>query len=239
MVDEWSDEAFARRWDATVLEGNPVRAEQLDILLSILAEEYSPGDVILDLGAGSGIVEEMIFGRIPKARVIGVDSSAAMIGLAHDRLRGYENRYRVIRHDLEELATLDLPEEEYGIVISVQTLHHLSDDHKKRFFAFVRKTLRENGLFLLLDRLAENVPALYSCYRSIWRRQERAYRTRIPAARETHEEHLEKLSAKRDHPASLEQHLAWLREAGFDAACLHLHGDHALFAARKVRSMLH
>lgn len=234
MVDEWSDEAFARRWDAAALEENPVRAEQLDILLSVLVEEYRSGEVILDLGAGSGIVEEMIFGQIPKARVIGVDSSAAMIRLAHDRLRGYENRYRIIRHDLEELATLDLPEDEYGIVISVQALHHLSDDRKKRLFAFVRETLRENGLFLLLDRLAENTPALYSCYRSLWRRQERVYRIRISAARETYEEHAEKLSAKQDHPASLKQHLVWLREAGFDAACLHLHGNRALFAARKA-----
>jgi hypothetical protein len=39
-------------------------------------------------------------------------------------------------------------------------------------------------------------------------------------------------SRKEDHVAGLEDYLAWLREAGFCAACLYLHFNRALFVAR-------
>jgi hypothetical protein len=41
------------------------------------------------------------------------------------------------------------------------------------------------------------------------------------------------LRGKGDHPASLEEHFAWLREAGFSAGCLHLSLNRALLAAVK------
>ena len=50
----------------------------------------------------------------------------------------------------------------------------------------------------------------------------------------TFEEHQESVRVRGDLPASLEWHLDWLREAGFEATCLHLHANRALFAARKV-----
>jgi hypothetical protein len=34
---------------------------------------------------------------------------------------------------------------------------------------------------------------------------------------------LHKLQKKEDHPASLENQLVWLREAGFAATCLHVY----------------
>jgi hypothetical protein len=39
-------------------------------------------------------------------------------------------------------------------------------------------------------------------------------------------------SRKDDHVASLDQYLTWLRHAGFHAACLYLHFNRALVAAR-------
>jgi hypothetical protein len=42
------------------------------------------------------------------------------------------------------------------------------------------------------------------------------------------------VSQRGDRPATLEEQLRWLREAGFaEVACLHLHTNRALFAARK------
>jgi tRNA (cmo5U34)-methyltransferase len=231
-MDEWSKERFARSWDATAQQGNPTRVEQLDVLLAVLEGEHTAEKVILDLGSGSGLVEEMILERVPEARIVGVDGSRAMISLARERLRGHEGRFLSVEHDLTDLATLELPEEAYGIAVSVQTLHNLPEEAQKRAFVFAYDTLAEDGLFLNLDRIRVDAPGLYSCYRSTWRRLETLHGDRIAAAA-TYEEDSREWAAKDEHPASLGENLARLREAGFEAACLHLHGDRALFAARK------
>ena len=44
---------------------------------------------------------------------------------------------------------------------------------------------------------------------------------------------LERLQGKEDYPASLEEHLDWLRRAGLSATCLHLHLHRALIAGKK------
>ncbi len=232
-MDDWSDEAFAGRWDATAEEGNPTRAEQLGVLLSVLADEHRPGTTILDLGSGSGLVEEMVFERLPGARVVGVDGSSAMISLARERLRDHDDRYLAVEHDLTELDTLDLPGETYGAAISVQTLHNLPEPDQERAIAFVREALVGGGLFLYLDRIKVDAPGLYGCYRRVWRRLEELHDDRISAA-PTYEGYSWEWESKGEHPVGLEANLSRLREAGFEAACLHLHGDRALFAARKV-----
>jgi tRNA (cmo5U34)-methyltransferase len=65
-----------------------VRTEQLDLLLSLIAEHYVPGSTILDRGSGSGLVEEQLFRRLPEALVAGMDYSPAMMAMAEKRLAG-------------------------------------------------------------------------------------------------------------------------------------------------------
>lgn len=48
----------------------------------------------------------------------------------------------------------------------------------------------------------------------------------------TYAKHLEVLAHQGDDPAGLEEHLAWFRDAGFEAACLHLHANRALIVGR-------
>lgn len=231
-MDDWTDPQMARNWSADPLSHNPTRKEQLDILLTLLASEYRQHTTILDIGMGSGIVEEMIFGRIPHAYVVGVDSSRAMLELAYERLRGYEGQYEVVVHDLTQLDTLELPEEEYSVVISVQTIHNLEDSHKKAIFKLAYDALQPGGLFLLLDRIAIDTPALFGLYKGLWDRLDRVHSGHLREGA-TLDEHRERIAERGDVPITLEQHLDWLREARFEAACLHLHGIRALFGARK------
>lgn len=46
-------------------------------------------------------------------------------------------------------------------------------------------------------------------------------------------EYRDKYRDKGDHVAALEEQVYWLRGAGFRAACLYLHYNRALIAARK------
>ncbi len=236
-MEDWTSHDFARNWDAGALSHNLMRAEQLDILLSIVADLYRPGTTILDIGMGSGRVEEMLFERIPEATVVGTDFSEAMLQLAHANLTPYRDRYEVVMQDLTRPQDARLPERDYAIAFSVQVIHNVAHTHKRETFAFIERALAPGGIFLLLDRIRVSTPGLFPAYLSMWDRLDRE-RSIDPAMNRregaTFDEHELSVSTRGDQPATLEEHLQWLPEAGFaEVACLHLHGNRALFAAKK------
>lgn len=234
-MEDWTDMEHARRWSADPVGHNPTRPEQLDIMLSVLEEEYRPGTYVLDVGMGSGIVEEMVFERVPGVKIVGVDASEPMVELAHERLAPYRGRYEVAMGDLTRLDQVPLPEHEYSVAISVQVIHNVAHEHKRETFEFVHRALAPGGLFLLVDRVRVDTPGLFGAYRAMWRRLDRLHDAHVSAnERDTFEGHEASVSVRGDQPATLEEHLLWLREAGFtEAACLHIHTNRALFAARK------
>lgn len=228
----WSDPETARKWDEDNTSRNPLRPQQLEMLLAILEDEFEPGKTILDLGYGTGIVEQMIFERIPSAQIVGVDRSEAMMALAAERLKPYPFRFIPVHFDLAELSSIlgpasPLPRQQYQIVISVQALHHLTPEQMQAAYLTIYDILEPRGLFLLQDRIAVSTPHLWSAYQSLWRLLN-------VQEGETYEEHIAQVAAQGDQPAPLEQHLRWLQDAGFEAACLHLHTNRALIAARKL-----
>jgi tRNA (cmo5U34)-methyltransferase len=233
MPQDFTDPKTAQQWDADTVFYNPTRPEQLDMMLSIIEDEFQPGDTILDLGFGSGLVEEMIFKRITGAKVVGVDASQAMMKLARERLQPYAAQYSAIGHNLRDLPTLpDIGT--FRFIISIQALHHLTDAEMQVAYTSIRDLLVPGGLFLLLDRVAIDKPALYGVYQSLWRWQDRHYGSRLA----DHEgvdfaEHVAKAQDRADIPLPLERHLELMRETGLQATCLHAHGVRALFAARK------
>ncbi|HLV97877.1 MAG TPA: class I SAM-dependent methyltransferase [Ktedonobacterales bacterium] len=230
MADQWDNADFARRWDATALVNNPTRAEQLDILVSLIEETYQQGAAILDLGIGSGLVEAVLFARRPDAYIVGVESSAAMIDLAKRRLASFESHYTIIQHDFSDIDGLALPAKEYQMVMSVQALHHITHVQQQKVFQFVANLLPAGGLFLLMERIALDPAHFADIYRSVWNRLERVGEVQSGW---TGDYFLQRLEHKEDYPASLEELLAWMREAGLRATCLHLHLDRAFVVGVK------
>jgi ubiquinone/menaquinone biosynthesis C-methylase UbiE len=233
MKDQWQDQVFAQKWDRTNLAGNPTRIEQLDILLSVVKQEYRTGKAILDLGIGSGQVAEMIFANRPEAYIVGIDYSSVMLDIAHQRLRSFSEQYTIIQHDFLAIQELSLPQKPYQIAISVQSLHHIPHQSKKELFGYVYSLLEDDGIFLLADRVAIDVAHLSHTYIAVWERLERLAEFKSGWSGEYF---LQRLQNKEDHPAALEEHLAWLCEVGFYASCLHLHLDRAVMVAVKKES---
>ena len=228
MKDDWHNPDFALHWDQTALEGNPTRFEQLDLLLFLLRQRLSPHAAILDLGIGYGKVEERLLHLRPDVRVVGVDASEAMLNLAKQRLK--EAQCLLVRHDLNEIERLTLPGAPFQAVISVQTLHHLPHPKQREVYRFVHRHLGPGGLFLLMDRVQLPDTPLHPVCADMWNWLEQQTEHK---SGKSGEQFLTGLRGKGDHPASLEEHLAWLAEAGFAAGCLHLSLNRALVAAVK------
>lgn len=229
MRDDWLNPAFARNWDAAAEVGNPARALQLDLVTALVAAEYRPESTILDLGAGSGQVETLLLAARPDARVVAVDASPAMLALAKNRLANAKDKVEFVIGDFAEPERIALPARDYGIALLIQTLHHVPHDRKRRVLAMSARTLSPRGLLILVDRLAFEDPALRSVHASMWTWMER--RSAIKSGWSA-DELFQRLAGKEDHTASLEEHLAMLREAGFRATCLELQLNRAVLVGR-------
>lgn len=231
---DFKDQNTARKWDADTISSNPSRPEQLDMLLTLVEAEYQPGKTILDLGIGSGLIEEMLFQRTPGAQIIGADASSAMIALADERLKPYSSQYITVEHDFTQIASLQLPPRSYQFVISVQTLHHLTDQQMQSAYSYIYNLLETGGLFLLLDRIGVDKSTLFNCYQNLWKRQDRLSGSQVSSSEgQDFADHQRIVRERGDLPMGLERHLQLLRQAGFEAACLHLQTNRALIAARK------
>ena len=231
MRDAWHDEGFARRWDAEdALRTNPDRTFQIDLLVALIAESCTDSARLLDLGVGSGLVEEALFERLPDIQVVGIDHSEVMLEQARGRHRARAN-LRLVTGGFEVLDSLDaleVLEPPFEFVVCVQALHEVPHDVKRTVFAFVRRHIAAGGVLFVLDRFAYEPFALAPEYRCIWNRL-------AGPAQETplsFEEYRSLYEAKTDHVGSVEDYLRWMREAGFDAACVYHLFNRALIAAR-------
>jgi trans-aconitate 2-methyltransferase len=102
--------------------------------------ELSGDETVLDAGAGTGRVTEMVLARLERGRVIAVDSSAAMTATARERLPA--DRVSVIHSDLLELTLA----EPVDAIVSTATFHWILDHDA--LFVRMRALLRANGQFV-------------------------------------------------------------------------------------------
>jgi len=231
-TDVWTDPDCAARWSDDPTIGNPNRVEHLDMLMALLTDLYQPGQTLLDVGIGSGLVEALIFEQLPNARIVGLDSSEAMVALARERLSSYQDRYDIVFRDLMKHNENPIPKQPFQIAFSVQTIHNIPDQNKVAAFKMLFNALSPDGWFFLIDRFAVSQPQLFGCYKSAWQRLSRLHNAHINE-QDTYEDHLSYVAANGDLPATVEQHLVWLREVGFLAECLHLHANRGFLIARK------
>jgi tRNA (cmo5U34)-methyltransferase len=109
------------------------------------ATEAVRATAILDLGSGTGETLARVLPRHRGARVVGVDESEGMLGVARARLTDYDVTLLVA--DLLD----PLPPGPFDLVVSALAVHHLDGPGKATLFSRVAAALRPGGRFVLGD----------------------------------------------------------------------------------------
>ena len=119
---------------------NPLRQRLLQ------QANIQPGQRVLDVGCGTGLLTIMIKGSVPEAIVTGLDADEEVLRIARDKSRGTN-----ILWDHAFAFDMPYPDQSFDVVVSSFVTHHLTAEEKLRAFREVHRVLRPAGCFHILD----------------------------------------------------------------------------------------
>jgi len=127
------------------------------LLLRIL-----PPLVVADLGAGEGLLSELLARRCKK--VFAVDNSEKIV--AFGAAKAKKNNLKNLEFRLGDLQNPPLEAESVDLVILSQALHHAVEPGKA--IAAAHKILKPNGQIMILDLLKHNFQKAHELYGDRW-----------------------------------------------------------------------
>jgi tRNA (cmo5U34)-methyltransferase len=107
---------------------------------------------ILELGTGTGETARRVLGAHPRARLLGLDSSEAMLAVARNALDGRRVTLRGGR--LED----DLPAGPFDLCVSALAVHHLDGLGKRDLFRRIASVLSPGARFVMADVVVPPTP---------------------------------------------------------------------------------
>ena len=175
---------------------------------------------VLDLGAGTGLLARHIRAAHPDVELTLVDSASAMLEGAREQ---FGDSARYVEADLTD----PFPEGPWSAVVSALAIHHLDDDAKRALFTRIHAALEPGGVFVNAEQVAGPTQYLDD-YNAAW------HKRRALAAGASEQDWADALDRMRhDRCATVEDQLAWLREAGFgDVDCRFKDHRFAVIVAR-------
>ncbi|MFI6172327.1 class I SAM-dependent methyltransferase [Nocardia sp. NPDC051052] len=218
------------RWDRQQEGYLPDREIMFAVIADAVAANTDRADpLVLDVACGPGSLGARIRERLPQARVIGIDADPVLLELARTAY-GFD---LVDRNLADPAWTADLPAEPIDAFVSTTALHWLGADQLAALYAQSAKLLRPGGVLLNGDDMVAETTDIDQLHAAIGTRQlEREgvgdregwvdWWSAITAEPELATAVAERDNRRWEHPedngVTYEQHLKFLRAAGFRSA---------------------
>lgn len=105
--------------------------------------EIEPGERILDLGCGTGVLIQRLLQIAPKIEVFGIDASAEMLKIAKQKLP------ESVDFKLGSADNLPFPSNSFDVVVSTSVFHYFRDP--SRALQEAKRVLKPNGRLVITD----------------------------------------------------------------------------------------
>ncbi len=207
-------------YDETIRRFIPGYEAMVEVVAGILAA--AGPDRVIDLGAGTGALSEAILAHGGARTVELIDVDPEMLAQARARLHRFEGRFQV-----REMSFLDALPRCDGAASSL-ALHHIPEFAAKRaLYGRIRAAIRPGGIFVNGDATMPAERAARDAAYRFW--VDHMVSCGIEEARARG--HLEEW-AEEDTYFPLDDELAAMQDAGFDAECIWHEGSISVVVGR-------
>lgn len=123
-----------------------------DTMINILKFKNMEQIVLLDLGAGSGILIEKVLKEFPDSICYYLDFSDDFMSVAKERLQKYMDRITYIKSDFCGDWESEIKEKP-NVITSMSAIHHISNDNKMKLYKKCYNALQKDGWFFNIDEM--------------------------------------------------------------------------------------
>ncbi|ATL70502.1 class I SAM-dependent methyltransferase [Nocardia terpenica] len=138
--------SWIERWDRQQERYLPDRETVFAVIAdAVVAQTGRPDPLVIDLACGPGSLGARIRDRLPRARVIGVDTDPVLLALA-----GSAYGFELVDHNLTDpkwIAALPISEP-VDAIVSTTALHWLYPDQLARVYAQAASVIRPGGILI-------------------------------------------------------------------------------------------
>lgn len=218
--ENWFDDSFVADWlvrqEARVSE----RQRQFAMIRSLILRAPDEPFRYLNVGAGDGWLDEGLLARFTRAEAVLLDGSPAMIVRARERLASYQGRFQAVEGDLLSPDWRSAVSGSFDLAVSTIAIHNLEDPLRIRdLYAEIFPLMAERSLFVNLDYVRGASNELGPVFR---------WASADPDAG------FSPVRGYRPFAGTVDEHVGWLREAGFaPAECFWKELRIAMFAGFK------
>lgn len=168
-----------------------------------LTKQYK-NPTIMDLGAGTGILTQLLHQTHPESSITLVDMSHEMLSKARSKFSSIDT----FEYIEDNYLTMKFPSN-YDIIISSLSIHHLTDKQKQELYKKIYDHLNKDGVFINADEVHGPTDKTEQMYKKL--ENEHLYNQNLDKQKIS--EILER--RKLDKPATLSDTISWYEEIGF------------------------
>ncbi len=218
---EYKFNKYATNYDHARQQLIPCFSEFYSTAVKIIPFSTSKNLSILDIGAGTGLLTELIAKKFSNAQITLIDISAEMLSIAQERLK----KYKGISFQVSDYSR-NFPAQKYQLIVSSLSIHHLSDKDKEKLFKKIKHSLQQNGIFINADQVHGETDEIEKIYQKNWLEDVK----NNGVTDKTLAEALDRM--KEDQTAPLSKQLKWLKKLGFtEINCWYKNNRFAVYSA--------
>jgi tRNA (cmo5U34)-methyltransferase len=196
---------IAEDYDATRKILIPCFDEFYGVALDLIPFNPKSDIKVLDLGAGTGLFSSFVSNLYPNAEFTLFDISDRMLEMARKRFSKANIKVKYVVKDY-----IGEPfDENYDLIISALSIHHLTDGEKEKLFRKLYFSLNNNGIFINADQVLGESPYIDGIYKSVWLEQIKDNGVTADVLSSA----LERM--KEDKMSTLANQLNWMKQAYF------------------------
>lgn len=226
-MSAWRTQASTDHYLAGVRAAIPLAREQIHLMHRIIEAVVPEVTAFADLGCGDGVLGHSLFSHYPDARGVFVDFSEPMLASARKRFAGSNYDIRLELADLSTPGWLAAVDDglQFDVVVSGFSIHHLTNERKRRLYQEIYGLLRPGGIFLNVEHVAPQATLVRQLFDELFIDSLFAYQLDAhgAASREEVERDYYARPDQYDNVlASVDEQCAWLREIGYDGVDCYL-----------------